>query len=92
MPPPVVSPRALLDLEEIGDYISRHDPVRAESFIDEVRAHFLRIAENPTAYVRCNDIAHGARMAMHGRRYRIMFRSDVDGVEIMRILHSARRS
>ena len=30
---------ALSDLEEIGDYIATDNPLRAESFVGELRAH-----------------------------------------------------
>jgi toxin ParE1/3/4 len=35
----VFSPRAALDLEEIGDYIARDNPRRAISFLGELEAH-----------------------------------------------------
>jgi toxin ParE1/3/4 len=33
----LLSPRAQLDLEEIGDYIARDNPARAISFLDELK-------------------------------------------------------
>jgi len=41
----VLSPRAQLDLEEIGDYIARDNPARALSFLDELKAHCERVVK-----------------------------------------------
>jgi len=38
------------DLEEIAEYIARDNPVRALSFVQELRAEMSRIARNPRAY------------------------------------------
>ncbi|HEX3411917.1 MAG TPA: type II toxin-antitoxin system RelE/ParE family toxin [Stellaceae bacterium] len=90
MPRLVFSPRAEADLEEIGDYIARDDPARAISFLDELRAHCDHIAATPASYPAREDLAAGLRMAVHGR-YLVLFRSDLDGVRIERIVHGARR-
>jgi len=46
----VLSNQAEVDLEEIGDYIAADNPVRAVSFVREVRDHFQQIAKAPLAY------------------------------------------
>jgi toxin ParE1/3/4 len=90
LPQLVLSPRARLDLEEIGDYIARDNPARAITFVDELRIHCFRIAATPTADPAREDLAPGLRMAIHGR-YLIFFRENAERVRIERILHSARR-
>jgi toxin ParE1/3/4 len=90
LPRLVFSPRAEVDLEEIGDYIARDNPARAISFLDEVRARCDRIAATPASYPAREDLAAGLRMAVHGR-YLVLFRTNPDGVRIERILHGARR-
>jgi toxin ParE1/3/4 len=90
LPRLVFSPRAEADLEEIGDYIARDDPARAISFLDELRAHCDHIAATPASYPAREVLAAGLRMAVHGR-YLVLFRSDLDGVRIERIVHGARR-
>ena len=90
MPRLLLSPRAQLDLEEIGDYIARDNPQRAVSFLDELKAHCERILEMPGSYPARTGLGAGIRMAAHGR-YLILFCADADGVRIERILHSARR-
>ena len=83
-------PKAALDLEAIGDYISADDPARAVSFIDEILSICSRIADRPQAFQRRDDLAQGLRQAVHGR-YLIVFTADGDGVVIERVLHGARR-
>jgi len=58
----LLSPRAQLDLEEIGDYIARNNPARAISFLDELKARCERILEMPTAYPARDDFGVGIRM------------------------------
>jgi toxin ParE1/3/4 len=71
----LLSPRAQLDLEEIGDYIARDNPGRAISFLDELKAHCGRLLAMPSAYPAREDLGAGIRMAVHGR-YLILFRVD----------------
>lgn len=90
MPRVEFSPRSSLDLEEIGDYIARDNSQRAESFLEELKAHCFRIAESPAAYPSRDDIGIGLKMAVHGR-YLIFFRITRAGIRISRIIHGARR-
>jgi toxin ParE1/3/4 len=85
-----LSPRASLDLEEIGDYIALGNPQRAATFIDELLSRCARAGERPTSYPRREDFGAGIRMAVYGR-YRILFRLLEEGVRIERILHGSRR-
>lgn len=84
------SPQAALDLEEIGDYIARDNPIRALSFINELESHCYRIAEMPSAFPKRDDITPGLQMAVHGN-YLILFNSDPKTVRIERIVHGARQ-
>ena len=43
-------PKAIEDLEAIGDFIAADNPVRAVSFIDDLLAVCSRIAERPQAH------------------------------------------
>ena len=83
-------PKAIADIEAIGDFIAADDPARAVSFIDELMALCGRIAERPRAFQRRDDLASGLRQAVHDR-YVILFPVDADGVVIERIVHGARR-
>jgi toxin ParE1/3/4 len=83
-------PKAVEDLEAIGDFIASDNPARAITFIDDLLGVCARIAERPQAYQRRDDLARGVRQAIHGR-YLILFTADADGVVLERVLHGARR-
>lgn len=83
-------PKAVEDLEAIGDFIAADNPARAVSFIDEVLAVCARIAERPRAFQRRDDLAPGLRQAIHGR-YLVLFTADGEGAVIERVVHGARR-
>lgn len=83
-------PRAVEDLEAIGDFIAADNPARAVFFIDEMLAACGRIAERPRACQRRDDLAPGLRQAVHGH-YLILFTDGGDAVVIERVLHGARR-
>jgi toxin ParE1/3/4 len=86
----VFSPRANADLEEIGDFIARDNPVRAAAFVEELHEHCAAILAAPASYAPREELGAGVRMAVHGR-YLILFRANGDVVRIERVLHSARR-
>lgn len=85
----VLSNHAETDLEEIGDYIAADNPVRAVSFVQEIREHCRRIAAAPFAYQARPELAEGIRCCAHGR-YLILFVPDEREVLIVRIVHGAR--
>ncbi|HEY5047695.1 MAG TPA: type II toxin-antitoxin system RelE/ParE family toxin [Rhizomicrobium sp.] len=83
------APLAIIDLEEIGGYIAKDNPVRAASFVRELRKKAESISHAARAYPERKEIAQGLRVAIHGR-YLILFRTSGGHVEIARIVHSAR--
>ncbi|WCT74277.1 type II toxin-antitoxin system RelE/ParE family toxin [Sphingomonas naphthae] len=85
----VLLPAARRDLIEIGDYIAVDNPPRAASFISEIEAKMITIAEHPTRYAARPDLAPGLRSAGHGR-YRIFYVEAGEEVRIVRVLHGAR--
>jgi toxin ParE1/3/4 len=85
----VLSPRAALDLEQIGDYIAQDNPSRAASFVRELQQVCRRIAKFPAAFPARDDLAPGIRMAIHGN-YLILFSSPGKDVRVERILHGTR--
>jgi len=84
-----LSPRAALDLEEIGDYIARDNPIRAVTFVEELRSVCARIGAHPQIHPVQKRIDPSIRRAVHGR-YLIFYRTAQDVVVIERVLHSAR--
>ena len=85
----LLSPLAERDLEEIGDYIARDAPLRAISFIREVRERCARIASAPLAAPLRPELGEGVRMVVF-RNYLIFYRAESDCLRIERILHGAR--
>jgi len=83
------SPLAEQDLESIGDYIAADNPVRAVSFVLELRQQCQRIARNPLGYRARPELGEGLRSCAHGN-YVIFFEASVSEVAIVRILHGAR--
>ncbi|WP_272570062.1 type II toxin-antitoxin system RelE/ParE family toxin [Providencia sp. PROV255] len=84
-----ISPLAEQDLESIGDWIAKDNPVRALSFIEELYQKCLLIAESPTLYAERPEILPGLRSCVYGR-YLLFFRVLESEVRIERILHGSR--
>lgn len=84
-----LSPLAYSDIEEIGDFIAKANPLRAETFVDELFQECHKIGQSPHAYPTRNELQPGLRLCAFGR-YLIFFRLDDDQVTIARVLHSAR--
>ena len=85
----ILSPLAVADLEEIGDYIALDNPPRALSFIRELRAQCRKTLDNPLAFPAREDLAPGLRVRPYGQ-YLIFYRLVDTTVRIERILHGAR--
>ena len=83
------TPLAEQDLEAISDYIAADSPVRALSFVRELRAQCQRIALNPPGYRLRPELGNGIRSCAHSR-YIIFFEATPKEVLIVRILHGAR--
>jgi len=77
------------DLEAIGDYIAADNPVRAVSFVREIRVQCQQLGENPMLHRLRPEIAPQARLAAF-RRYVILFRIVDEVVRVERIVHGAR--
>ena len=86
----VLTPRALADLEDIGDYIAAESPKAAERTIARLEELSKLLRDNPEIGTLREDIAAGVRCFPAGN-YLILFRSLDDGVEIVRYVHGARR-
>ena len=85
----VILPAARMDLIEIGDFIALDNPERAASFVAEIEARMIEVAERPGSFPARDDLHRGLRSARHGR-YLIFFVEAGDEVRVVRVLHSAR--
>lgn len=81
-----ISAEAEQDLETIGDYIARDSPMRAISFLRELREQCPDMAERFPLVPRYE--AAGVRRRGHGN-YLIFYRVEADKVVIIHILHGA---
>ena len=82
--------QAKKDLENITLYITQNNPRRALSFVDEIRAHCERVAQNPKAYALREEYGSGVRLTAHGN-YLIFHTIATDALVIERIIHAARQ-
>jgi len=62
----VLSNQAEIDLEEIADYIAADNPVRAVSFVRELRDHFEQISKAPLAYPQRSELGDSVRCCTQG--------------------------
>nr|WP_282562126.1 type II toxin-antitoxin system RelE/ParE family toxin [Providencia stuartii] len=80
-----ISPLAVQDLESIGDWIAKDNPIKALSFIEELYQKW----DSPTLYAERPEILPGLRSCAYGR-YLLFFRVLEAEVRIERILHGSR--
>jgi addiction module RelE/StbE family toxin len=80
---------AKADLEDIGDRIAERNPVRAVTYLRELRERALRIGEFPHAGPPRPKLGEGIRITVHGK-YLIIYRVRDETVQILRVLHGAR--
>jgi toxin ParE1/3/4 len=77
------------DLEAIADYIAQDNPMRAISFIREIREEFRLVSQNPLLYQLRPEIGEDARLAVVGR-YVILFHIVGEVVRIERVIFGGR--
>lgn len=84
-----VSAEAERDLEAIGDFIARDNPVRALSYVQELRAKCLGLGAMPERFplVPRYEVA-GLRRRVHGN-YLIFYRVEADKVVVIHVLNGA---
>ncbi|MGE3248096.1 MAG: type II toxin-antitoxin system RelE/ParE family toxin [Beijerinckiaceae bacterium] len=86
----ILSGAAEADLESIGDTIARDNPLRAVTFVRELRASCEGLGDFPKAYPLVPRFErHGVRRRVHGD-YLIFYRVGDEAVEVIHILHGAR--
>jgi toxin ParE1/3/4 len=83
------SARAAEDLDNIAGYIARDNPLRALSFIDDLRERCEQLTTFPAAAPLRPDIAEGIRIVPFGS-YLILYSVASDQLLVERILHGAR--
>jgi len=77
------------DLEAIADYIAQDNPMRAVSFIREIRVELRLVGQNPLLYQLRPEIGEDASLAVVGR-YVILFHIVGEVVRIERVIFGGR--
>jgi plasmid stabilization system protein ParE len=77
------------DLDDIADFIAQDNPLRAVTFIKDIRAKFDDIQRDPLIYQLRPEIGEAARMATVGN-YAILYRIIGDVVRIERVTYGNR--
>lgn len=77
------------DLERIADTVARDNPPRALTFVQELRAACLGLADFPERFPLVPRHAdRGVRRRVHGN-YLVFYRVEADGVTVLHVLHGA---
>ena len=85
----VYSDIAKADLREIWDYVSDDSPFQADRLIERFRSKLEHLAKWNTLGRPRPEIARNCRSYPFGK-YCFFFRPIDDGIEIIRVIHSAR--
>src|ERR1051325_3474689 len=86
----VITGAAEADLESIADWIARDNPVRALTFVQELRRRCESLVDAPTGYARVPRYEHlGIRRRVY-HDYLIFYRIIGDTIEVLHVLHGAR--
>lgn len=78
------------DLMGIWSYIATDNPKAADSLLDEIEDKFILLSEQPCLGPARSDIALGLRYFPVGS-YLIFYREIANGIEVVRVVHGARR-
>src|SRR5258708_20740373 len=88
MPRLLISPRAILDLIEIWNYIADDSEEHADIFIDKLNEAMEKLRHNPSMGRQRDELAPHMR-SFPFQRYVIFYRGGSSAVEIVRFLHGA---
>jgi toxin ParE1/3/4 len=82
--------RAEDDLLDIWRHVATDNPVAADRLLDRINGTFALLAETPRLGPARRDVGHDMRYFVVGS-YLILYRPLANGVEIVRVVHGARR-
>ncbi|RAU21896.1 type II toxin-antitoxin system RelE/ParE family toxin [Paramagnetospirillum kuznetsovii] len=82
-------PRAIADLEQIGDFIATDNPAAAATFIAEIMRCCELLAGSPMIGRDRAALRSGTRSFPVGH-YIVFYSPASDGIEVVRVLHGAR--
>ena len=82
-------PLAETDILEIWDFIADDNPAAADRWVDQLDAQFQMLATQPKLGRARNELAPRVRCFPVGR-YVVFYVPRDDGIDVVRVLHSAR--
>jgi toxin ParE1/3/4 len=82
-------PLAFADLAEIWSFIADDSEANADRFLVRLEAKLALLATQPQMGRQRDELMAGMRSFPHAR-YIVFFIAQADGIEIVRVLHSAR--
>ncbi len=85
----ILSPVALEDLEEIGDYIAKDNFQAALSFVARLRNRCYSLGDNPGIGSKRDELRPRMRSVAEGD-YVILYRSHAAYLEIVRVVYGKR--
>ena len=85
-----LAPLAVTDIEEIADYTAQHDASAAQRWIEDIRQRCHALGRMPGMGVSRAEVRPELRVFPVGK-YMIFYRQVARGVEIIRVVHGARR-
>lgn len=85
----VIRPRARSDIDKAWDYIAEESELEADSFVERLSEKFKLVAGQPDMGRLREDLMPDLR-SFPFERYLIFYIPSADGIDVVRILHSAR--
>lgn len=85
----VMTQAAIADLLDIGHWIGLEDPDRALTFVNELEAKCLDLADKPLLYPLAAEIGPDISKRRH-RKYLILYRIERNRIEVLHVVHGAR--
>jgi toxin ParE1/3/4 len=85
----ILSPDALADMQEIGDFIAEDNIDAAERFVTRLKLRCFELGTFPNAGRRREEIIKDCRTVTEGD-YVIFYRVRSDDIEILHVLHGKR--
>jgi len=80
---------AQTDLDEIYDYVAQESLSAADRLIDSIQERFVLLAAHPLMGQARPELAPNVRSFAVGN-YVVFYRPRKDGIEVARVIHSAR--
>jgi plasmid stabilization system protein ParE len=86
----VITSPAEADLQSIGDWIAEDNPVRALTFVQELRRRCETLIDAPRGHARVPRYEHLEIRRRVYRDYLIFYRIVGDRIEVLHVLHGSR--